>query len=111
MELSVTSIVSRSAGTWAAARLTASHEGRLRSASSRAERLTATPSWGCASRTVLRVASDASTENRVSPAIMPVFSAMGMNMSGMIRPCSGWFQRIRASNPTGSPVCASTWGW
>ena len=111
IELSVTSMVSSSAGTPAASRLPPSQRGSSRSASSRADRFTATDSSGCVRRIRLRVCSDDSTENRVRAEIRPLFSAIGMKMSGETRPWNGWFQRISDSTATRAPVWASTWGW
>ena len=41
----------------------------------------------------------------------PVFSAIGMKLSGMRRPSRGWFQRSSASAPTTSPVTRLICGW
>ena len=43
--------------------------------------------------------------------ISPVFSAIGINLTGLTRPLSGWFQRSRASSPTILPEEESICGW
>ena len=41
----------------------------------------------------------------------PMASAMAMNSSGFTAPSTGWFQRTRASAPTGRPLARLTCGW
>ena len=40
-----------------------------------------------------------------------LFSAIGINTAGLIKPCSGWFHLISASLPIISPVTSENLGW
>ena len=58
------------------------------------------------------ICRQASFSTQVPMASMtPVSSAIGMNLSGGIRPRSGWRQRIRASTPRTRFFVAQTCGW
>ena len=53
----------------------------------------------------------ASMTHAVSGWMIPVSSAIGMNLSGGISPSRGWFQRTRASTVWIAPVASVICGW
>ena len=55
--------------------------------------------------------SAASMTHAVSGWMMPVSSAMGMNLSGGMSPSRGWFHLTSASTVWIAPVASVTCGW
>ena len=110
--LSVSSSLSRSAGTSFTASARATSSTKFSWWNCCELTLTAIVKWLSCGSSFQRASSlqaECSTQ-RPSARIRPVSSATGMNFAGETRPCSGWCQRTSASTPTKRPFW-STWGW